>query len=69
MLLSNEAAIKKNHTMKDKTPEQQNRYTAILLRKIELHLYQSASSLEEYANIGTLYTRIRTIAIKAIESP
>lgn len=67
MLLSNEAAILKN-VMKDKTPEQQNKYKATLLRKLEFHLYHSASSLEEYANIGTLYTRIRTIAIKAIES-
>ena len=68
MLLSNEAAVIKN-MMKDKTPEQKNKYKATLLRKLELHLYQSASSLEEYANIGTLYTRIRKIAIKAIESP
>ena len=41
--------------MKDKTPEQQNKYKATLLRKLKFHLYHSASSLEEYANIGTLY--------------
>ena len=67
MLFSNEAAIMK--LMNDKTYQERNEYKATLLRKLELHLYQSASSLEEYANIGTLYTRIRTIALKAIESP
>lgn len=68
MLFSNEAAIMK--MMNDKTYQERNvEYKATLLRKLELHLYQSASSLEDYANIGTLYKRIRTIALKAIESP
>ena len=67
MLFSNEAAIMK--MMNDKTYQERNEYKATLLRKLELHLYQSASSLEDYANMGTLYKRIRTIALKAIESP